>query len=106
MLDAYLAGDVPHGVFADWCEEHGIVFPRAVVVAIHRSRWTRRSESRSSAPYIGILEYSLSSENVGSRTGEREIWRSISGSRTERSSNGSLSNNRRSSFSGARLGPR
>lgn len=29
MLEAWLAGEVPHDVMADWCEERGVVFPRS-----------------------------------------------------------------------------
>lgn len=47
MLDAWLDGDVPHEVMADWCEERGIAFPRLQRVNLHRTAATTRSASTS-----------------------------------------------------------
>lgn len=100
MLEAWLAGDVPHEVMADWCEQHGCLFPRAVVQPFRVrvgvrvefltfNSWSehdawRTSESGSRA---GATEgaYSHSRQQAGgvssSRSGSH-FGQSTSGSRT------------------------
>ena len=48
MIEAYLAGHVPHAVMADWCDEQGLVFPRSPPVVVHRRRGTCRCTLRKS----------------------------------------------------------
>ncbi len=77
MLDAYLAGDVPHGVFADWCEEHGIVFPRKQTV-LHRMRNNGYPPTRYAAM---SCEYPHSWSSSASTTAPFDGLASASGSR-------------------------
>ena len=93
MIDAWLAGDVPHGVFADWCEEHGLPFPRAVSVVGRERRNIREAcsgggrfvwyNSRSGSSYPTRAYHTRSSDTYGSLSESRAAQpESVSGSRS------------------------
>lgn len=73
MLDAWIAGDVPRDIMADWCEERGLPFPRSLP-AVSRHRWRRPpiSHGSSGAVVWDPIGYAVS----------RGRYRSLSGSRS------------------------
>ena len=89
MLNAFLSGEVPAAIMADWCEERGISFPRAVLL-LSRMRLLERSNkqvgrSRSGAA-AGSSCWSLSNSREGSmfRTFSNRDWTPGSCSRASR----------------------
>ncbi len=74
MIEAWLAGEVPHGVMADWCEEQGLVFPRVQRVGVHRTAAATRSASGSRrVRYYGSVSGSRATRTYvsESRSGRR-----------------------------------
>ncbi len=92
MLEAYLAGEVPHAVMVDWCEENGVVFPRrspGAGVLQGRRRHDVPRPCSASRSREGRRFFSVSSgrrrhempDSTSRSSSDTPEWRSYSGSR-------------------------